>query len=263
MDSRTDIRAWRRAQRELLLERRLAVPAAEREAEGTRIVQQLLAIADELATHCIGYYRPFKGEFDLHGLIAQLLARGATAALPVVTEKNQAMVFHSWRQGEKLVHGIWNIPVPAAGAVVAPTLLLVPLVGFDPAGYRLGYGGGYYDRTLAQLVPRTLAIGIGYAAGHDLPAAARCPDGLVADRGGLVSTGLRDTRGANAHAGRRVLAVPGERSATLLHGLAGTRRNPCAARRTAARGAGRRSRRRGDGAACQGSCCSPVAECGA
>jgi 5,10-methenyltetrahydrofolate synthetase len=88
------------------------------------------------------------------------------------------MIFRSWRQGEKLEHGIWNIPVPAEGAVVTPTLLLVPLVGFDPAGYRLGYGGGYYDRTLAQCVPRALTIGIGYAMSrlatihpqpHDIP----------------------------------------------------------------------------------------------
>jgi len=178
MDNWIDIRKWRRAQRELLLARRLALPAADRAAAGARIVQRLLAIADELVTHCIGYYWPFKGEIDLHGLIAQLVARGASAALPVVVEKNQAMVFRSWRRGEQLVHGIWNIPVPADGAVVVPTLLLVPLVGFDPAGYRLGYGGGYYDRTLAQLVPRPLTIGIGYAAtrlptiypqSHDIP----------------------------------------------------------------------------------------------
>jgi len=178
MESWADIRAWRRAQREQLIERRLALPAATREATGARVVEQLLAIADELAMHCIGYYWPFKGEVDLHGLVARLVGRGATAALPVVVDKHQPMVFRRWRQGEPLTHGIWNIPVPAEGAIVTPTLLLVPLVGFDPAGYRLGYGGGYYDRTLAQCAPRPLTIGIGYAASrlatihpqpHDIP----------------------------------------------------------------------------------------------
>lgn len=178
MQSWTEIRAWRRAERERLLERRLALPAAAREAAGARVVEHLLAMADELATHCVGWYWPFKGEIDLHGLVARLVGRGATATLPVVVEKNAAMIFRSWRQGEKLEHGIWNIPVPAEGAVVTPTLLLVPLVGFDPAGYRLGYGGGYYDRTLAQCVPRALTIGIGYAMSrlatihpqpHDIP----------------------------------------------------------------------------------------------
>jgi len=178
MQDWTEIRAWRRAERERLLERRLALPAAAREAAGARVVEHLLAVADELATHCVGWYWPFKGEIELHGLLASLLARGATAALPVVVEKNRSMLFRRWRPGERLAHGIWNIPVPAKGAVVAPTLLLVPLVGFDAAGYRLGYGGGYYDRTLAQRTPRPLTIGIGYAMSrlatihpqpHDIP----------------------------------------------------------------------------------------------
>lgn len=178
MQDWTDIRAWRRAERERLLERRLALPAAAREAAGARVVEHLRAMADELATHCVGWYWPFKGEIELHGLLASLLARGATAALPVVVEKNRPMIFRRWRPGERLAHGIWNIPVPAEGAVVAPTLLLVPLVGFDAAGYRLGYGGGYYDRTLAQCAPRPLTIGIGYSMSrlatihpqpHDIP----------------------------------------------------------------------------------------------
>lgn len=178
MDCWTDIRAWRRAQREQLLARRIALPTAVREAAGARVAEQLRAMEGELAAHCVGCYWPFKAEIDLHGLIARLVARGAAVALPVVIEKHQPMVFRSWRHGERLVHGIWNIPVPADGAVVTPTLLLVPLVGFDPAGYRLGYGGGYYDRTLAQCVPRPLTIGIGYAASrlatihpqlHDIP----------------------------------------------------------------------------------------------
>ena len=78
----------------------------------------------------------------------------------------------------KLVRGIWNIPIPSERYPVQPTVLLVPLVGFDAAGYRLGHGGGYYDRTLANLPQKPLGIGIGYDLGrlesihpqpHDMP----------------------------------------------------------------------------------------------
>ena len=77
-------------------------------------------------------------------------------------EKRQPLEFRAWRPGAPLERGVWNIPVPAERQVVRPTALLVPLVGFDGQGYRLGYGGGYYDRTLAGISPTPLAIGVGY-----------------------------------------------------------------------------------------------------
>ena len=78
----------------------------------------------------------------------------------------------------KLDRGVWNIPIPSERALVEPTVLLVPLLGFDAAGYRLGYGGGYYDRTLAASAPRPFTIGVGHEFGrlqsiypqsHDIP----------------------------------------------------------------------------------------------
>ena len=75
---------------------------------------------------------------------------------------------------------MWNIPIPAEGAAVIPDVVLAPLVGFDPQNYRLGYGGGFFDRTLAALPTKPLVIGLGYASQahrHDLPAAARHRDG--------------------------------------------------------------------------------------
>lgn len=157
------VRAWRREQRERLIERRLALPHTARRSAEAAIARHLLAAADALDVSCVGYYWPFKGEIDLHPVLKQLAARGTRGALPVVIEKGAAMVFRAWAPGEAIARGIWDIPVPAADVRVQPTLLLIPLVGFDRAGYRLGYGGGYYDRTLAAASPRPMTIGIGYA----------------------------------------------------------------------------------------------------
>jgi len=158
-----EVRAWRRATRERLLERRLALASPVRAAAQAAISRSLLDAADALPLACVGYYWPFKAEVDLHACIGQLVARGARGALPVVVAKGAPMVFRAWSPGEPLARGIWDIPIPAQDRQVQPTLLLVPLVGFDRAGYRLGYGGGYYDRTLAAMSPRPLTIGVGYA----------------------------------------------------------------------------------------------------
>lgn len=89
------------------------------------------------------------------------LAVGAEASLPVVVEKRQPLEFWAWRPRMKMERGIWNILVPTVRKAVQPTTLLVPLLGFDAAGYRLSYGGGYYDRTLATMNPAPLTIGVG------------------------------------------------------------------------------------------------------
>jgi hypothetical protein len=83
-----------------------------------------------------------------------------------VVAKGQPLEFWAWHPSAPLRRGVWDIPIPVERLVVRPTALLVPLVGFDDAGYRLGYGGGYYDRTLAVMRPRPLTIGIGYELGR-------------------------------------------------------------------------------------------------
>jgi 5-formyltetrahydrofolate cyclo-ligase len=161
-----EVRAWRRSTRGDLLARRLAIPRSEKLFLRPVIGGQIPLHFPELAHACIGFYWPIKGEIDLRHLLRDFIGMGAAAALPVVVEKGQAVEFWEWHPRSKLARGFWNIPVPAERRPVRPTALLVPLVGFDGAGYRLGYGGGYYDRTLAGLDPRPLTIGVGYACGR-------------------------------------------------------------------------------------------------
>ena len=178
MQTWEDIRAWRRAMRAELVARRLRVPRGEKERIRARVRELIREQFPELPCACIGFYWPFKGEIDLRHLVRDLLAVGAEAALPVVVERRQPLAFWAWRPRMKLERSVWNIPVPAAPNAVRPTALLVPLLGFDGAGYRLGYGGGYYDRTLATMNPAPLTIGVGYELGrletihpqpHDIP----------------------------------------------------------------------------------------------
>jgi 5-formyltetrahydrofolate cyclo-ligase len=178
MDSWEDIKNWRRSMRAELRAKRLALALGEK-ASTRRIVSNLMRQSfPELRDACIGFYWPFQGEIDLRPLIQSFLTVGARAALPVVVEKRKPLEFWSWHPKMKLERGIWNIPIPCERNPVQPTILLVPLVGFDAKGYRLGHGGGYYDRTLSSLAKKPLCIGVGYELGrletihpqsHDIP----------------------------------------------------------------------------------------------
>ena len=110
----------------------------------------------------LGVYWPFQAEFDPRPLIDWVIAQGSAVALPAVVDKKGPLEYRAWRPGEALVDGVWNIPIPEDREVVMPQAVLAPLVGFDRQCYRLGYGGGYFDRTLAALSPRPLAIGVGF-----------------------------------------------------------------------------------------------------
>jgi 5,10-methenyltetrahydrofolate synthetase len=79
-----------------------------------------------------------------------------------VTEKGRPLIFRVWKTGDPLEKGIWNIPIPSTGEPVLPDIVISPIVGIDPNRYRLGYGGGFFDRTLAAMPRKPLVIGIGY-----------------------------------------------------------------------------------------------------
>jgi len=157
------VKLWRRGERERLIALRQALPADERRRWIERIDAELRGLLAE-RPGLLGVYWPFRAEFDPRPLIDRAVAQGRRVALPVVVDKRGPLEYRAWRPGEKLVDGVWNIPVPEKQEIVTPAIVLAPLVGFDPACYRLGYGGGYFDRTLAALSPRAMAIGIGFEA---------------------------------------------------------------------------------------------------
>jgi 5-formyltetrahydrofolate cyclo-ligase len=157
------IKQWRREQRAVLLARRDALTSEDRKHAAKVIGSKLDGLVATRGCEAIGLFWPIKLEINLlpwaHALEQRI---GATLCLPVVVARNEPLEYRRWSQGEPLARGIWDIPVPEARDVIVPDLMLAPMVGFDRANYRLGYGGGYFDRTLASLSRRPFVVGIGY-----------------------------------------------------------------------------------------------------
>lgn len=137
----------------------------------------------------IGAYWPIKGEFDALPALYRWSESdaGRQIGLPVIHRESKQLRFHLWFPGCPMEEDAYGIPKPKDTPAFEPQLLLVPCVGFGPNGVRLGYGGGFYDRTLAALSPRPVTVGVGYAHGfipwltpepHDVPL-----DALVTEEG--------------------------------------------------------------------------------
>ena len=169
-DERTRIMEWRRAERQRLIDARLAMPVAVRQQASTAIAAGLDALWRSegrlVEGVVISAYWPLRGEPDLRPWLGALHAQGMVCVLPVVVERGAPLQFRRWFPGCAMEKGFWNISVPVDPAPHTPQLLVSPVVGFDARCYRLGYGGGYFDRTLAQLLTRRCSFtvqGVGYA----------------------------------------------------------------------------------------------------
>ena len=164
--------------RNRLLKERKQMPREDRELAEKKISMDLKKI---LASQKgpLGFYWPVRGEFDPRQIVKDWLSLNTTnkACLPVIVEKNKPMIFREWFPGQPMSKGTFNIEVPdTKNQVLIPNILLVPTLGFNQKNFRLGYGGGYYDRTLALL--NAFTIGLCFEHGrsseiseeqHDIP----------------------------------------------------------------------------------------------
>ena len=162
MEPPPDLVTWRKEQRGVLLARRGAVPAVERGQWDRSIEARLEADFPLLGRMTLGFYWPFPGEFDARSLIGQLRTQGARVALPVVIAKKHPLEYREWWPGVAMKAGAMDILAPEGTPVLVPDAVLMPPVGFSEEGARLGYGAGYFDRTLASLHPQPLKIGVAY-----------------------------------------------------------------------------------------------------
>ncbi|NTV11773.1 MAG: 5-formyltetrahydrofolate cyclo-ligase [Zoogloea sp.] len=176
----TDFSQLRKALRESRIAARLALSMHDRAERTAVIANHLDLLAERLEPVRLAFCWPHRGEADITGWVADWLegAPGREAALPVVDAPGQPMRFVAWTPETVLVPDRHGIPVPQAGHTIVPQVILVPLNAFDAHGYRLGYGGGYFDRTLAVLEPAPVTIGIAFELAladtihpqpHDLP----------------------------------------------------------------------------------------------
>lgn len=140
---------------------RQAVPAAERRQAAERVAQRGLGFLGRAPGVLAGYH-PVRSEFDCMPLLTQAAEDGWDLALPVIVGP-APLQFRRWQFGAPLEIGAFGIPQPARAPLVVPDVLLVPLLAFDRRCYRLGYGGGHYDRTLAALRSQAAILTVGLA----------------------------------------------------------------------------------------------------
>ncbi len=173
-----DSLVFRAALRREKLAARMALGEEAHTALSARIEAHLAALLMPLPPQAMAFCAPVRGEFDVRPLASLLIERGWRAAMPIVEAPDAPMSFRRWTPSTAMNVDRHGIPIPANGPNIVPDIVLLPLLAFDTQGFRLGYGGGYFDRTLAALVPRPLAIGVGFELArvadirpqpHDMP----------------------------------------------------------------------------------------------
>lgn len=186
-----DIARLKRDARAAAKARRAAIAPADAARAADALADAVLGAGLGIAGPVAGYW-PLRAELDVRPLLRRLADIGIGTCLPAMVEPGAPLAFRRWREGDALVCGSFGVMEPAAAHTVRPALVLVPLLAFDRTGRRLGYGAGFYDRTLAALRasgPPVMALGVAFAAqevdavpvdGYDQPL-----DG-VATEGGVI-----------------------------------------------------------------------------
>jgi len=204
-----DVKDWRKKARARLIAERAALPTSTVEASRRAIDATLERSFPGLARLRVAFCWPIKNEYDARHFARTLRDRGALTALPVVVGRGQPLTFREWHPGVHLAKGALDIPYPVDSPEVTPQAVLLPMNGWDQRGYRLGYGAGFFDRTLAALVEKPIVIGVTYEAARletifpqawDIPA-----DYVVTERGlyrrdeeGLSFLGTPEPAGSGA-----------------------------------------------------------------
>lgn len=156
------LKLWRKGERERLIAARMALDSVTLDHHRQSIDAHLERAFPELFERNIAFCWPIRNEYDARHLMKRLRERGAVTALPVVIARGAPLDFWEWHPGIRLAEGAMGIPYPVGSRAVDPDVVLLPMNGWDERGYRLGYGGGFFDRTLASLARKPLVLGIGY-----------------------------------------------------------------------------------------------------
>ena len=156
------LKQWRKAERGRLIAAREALDATELEQHRQRIDAHIERAFPGLALSKLAFCWPIKGEYDARHLTRTLRERGALTALPVVIAPRTPLEFREWHPGVEMAVGPLDIPYPVNSPAVVPQAVLLPMNGWDRGGYRLGYGAGFFDRTLASLPKKPAVIGVTY-----------------------------------------------------------------------------------------------------
>ena len=158
----TTLKTWRKAERERLIAARVALAPSVLDSWRRRMDVTLERSFPGLVRCRLAFCWPIKGEYDARHLAKTLRSRGALTALPVVISRQAPLVFREWHPGIELAKGPLDIPYPVDSPEITPEAVLLPMNGWDMQGYRLGYGGGFFDRTLAAAKKKPVTIGISF-----------------------------------------------------------------------------------------------------
>jgi 5,10-methenyltetrahydrofolate synthetase len=156
------LKTWRKTERERLIRERLMLDSVTLERWRERMDGYLERSFPGLAKKRVAFCWPIKNEYDARHFVKTLRERGALTALPVVRALKMPLFFREWHPGVELAKGALDIPYPVNSPEVVPEAVLLPMNGWDSKGYRLGYGAGFFDRTLASLAQRPVVIGVSY-----------------------------------------------------------------------------------------------------